>query len=53
MRLWKVVNKFEMKDLAENSMECIAVIPMMELSAFNQRAFEPARKKQCIVYIKK
>ena len=53
MKLWKVANKFEMKDVAEKGMEPIAVSPMKELSAFKQRASEPARKKQCIVCIEK
>ena len=42
-----------MKGLAEKCIECIANSRMMELSAFKQRASEPARKKQCIVCIKK
>ena len=53
MKLWKTSNKFETKDLAEKCMEFIAVSHMMELSVFNQRASEPARKNQCIVCIKK
>ena len=40
MKLWKVANKFEIKDLDEKCMERIAVSPMMELSAFDQRASE-------------
>ena len=40
MKLWKVANKFEMMNHAEKCMERIAVSPMMELSAFNQRASE-------------
>ena len=35
MKLWKVANKFEMKDLSEKCMDRIVVSPMMELSAFN------------------
>ena len=53
MKLWKFANEFEGKDLAEKCMERNAASPMMELSAFKQKVSEPARKKQCIVCIKK
>ena len=45
MKSWTVANKLEMKDLAEKCTERIAVGPMMELPAYNQRASEGARKE--------